>query len=463
MTSSQNMAAEGKAPFVVMVKPVGSRCNMRCRYCYYLGADNVMPAPFSSALPVAGTGVASTPSSSARVMSYALLERFISDYVASVPGPVVSFTWHGGEPTLAGLDFYREAVRLEKKYLPEGWECWNSLQTNGLLLDDEWCDFIAAEHFDVGISIDGTEAVHDANRLDVGGTGTWDRVMAAVGRLKARGVLPDLLCTVNHESAGNGAAVYRALRDLGTGWIQFIPIVIEGEKSGLSIPPGEYGEFLVDAFAEWFYHDLGRGEVQLFSETAMMLNGKEASLCWLQKKCGKVLVVEADGGVYACDHFVRQDHLIGALGTEKAADDPSGEHRQETAEAGSLPLLRTLADSGFQREFGARKETELTEQCRECPYLELCHGGCIKDRTAKSLKGESGHNILCPGLYRYFDYAVPRLRRAMALSAAGKKPQEIMQICIREEREKYRKIQRNDPCPCGSGKKYKQCCMKRVP
>ena len=203
--------------------------------------------------------------------------------------------------------------------------------------------------------------------------------------------------------------------------------------------------------------------MQLFSETAMMLNGKEASLCWLQKKCGKVLVVEADGGVYACDHFVRQDHLIGALGTEKAADDPSGEHRQESAEAGSLPLLRTLADSGFQREFGARKETELTGQCRECPYLELCHGGCIKDRTAKSLKGESGHNILCPGLYRYFDYAVPRLRRAMALSAAGKKPQEIMQICIREEREKYRKIQRNDPCPCGSGKKYKQCCMKRVP
>ena len=158
-------------------------------------------------------------------MTDADLERFIRSYIAASPGPAVSFVWHGGEPVLAGLDFYRRAVELQKKYLPEGWECWNNLQTNGVLLDDEWCGFLAREHFDVGVSVDGAPWLHDRYRLDAGGRGTYEQVVSAVRRLKERGIRPDLLCTVNAATEREPEAVYQALRDLDTGWVQFIPVV----------------------------------------------------------------------------------------------------------------------------------------------------------------------------------------------------------------------------------------------
>ena len=419
------MSGKSKAsrPFVVMVKPVGSACNMRCSYCYYLNAPGSAPGG---------------------VMSGDTLERLVKDYIAAAPGPVISFTWHGGEPILAGLDFYRQAVALQKKYLPEGWECWNSLQTNGLLLDDEWCDFLAEARFDVGLSLDGTKDLHDAFRADTRGEPTYERVKSAVARLQKRGIQPDLLCTVTSETAKHGAAAYRALRDLNTGWMQFIPIVVrEGEGvTAESVTPALYGEFLREVFAQWVFHDMGKTEVQLFSETALALSGQEPNLCWLRKTCGHVPIVEKDGGVFACDHFVRPEFRVGSI--------------QEDG-------LAALVDGARLTEFGEAKRSALTAHCHACPWLSLCGGACPKDRFAISPEGEKGQYYLCEGLERYFAYAVPLLKEAMRLSAQKKTPAEIMAALIQAERGKYRGLSRNDPCPCGSVKKYKSCCQRLCP
>ena len=423
-TDSSARAAAARRPFVVMAKPVGSACNMRCAYCYYLNTPGSSPVGR---------------------MSREVLAQMIRSYIQASEGPVVSFTWHGGEPMLAGLDFYREAVALEKAYLPEGWECWNSLQTNGLALDDEWCDFLAEAKFDVGVSLDGTQAIHDAFRADAGGSSTYARIAANVARLQARGIQPDLLCTVTSTTAAHGREVYRALRDLGTGWMQFIPIVrrdASGTVTPDSVAPRQYGSFLKDVFAEWIFHDLERAEVQLFSEMALVLSGQPANLCWMRETCGHVPVIEKDGGVYACDHFVRPEYRVGSV----LKDD-----------------LAALMAAGPQLDFGLAKRDGQTAYCRACPWRKLCNGGCPKDRFAATPDGEPGQYYLCEGLRDFFAYAVPRLTAAMRLSAQRKSQREIMAELVRQERERCKGVSRNDPCPCGSGAKFKSCCQKRVP
>ena len=423
MTAAPSQGPVASGPLVIMAKPVGSACNMRCSYCYYLHAPGSSP-----------TGI----------MSRDTLETMIRSYIRSAPGPVVSFTWHGGEPMLAGLDFYREAVRLQKQYLPEGWSCWNSLQTNGLLLDDAWCSFLAEEHFDAGVSIDGIPSVHDHYRKDAGGQPTFDRTVSGIRLLQKHGIQPDLLCTVTSTTALHGPEVYRSLRDLGTGWMQFIPIVRRehGQVTEDSVSPRAYGEFLRDVFAQWIFHDLDKCEVQLFSETALVLSGQEANLCWMRETCGHVPVIEKDGSVFACDHFVRPEYCLGSIETDS---------------------LDTLMQSPEQTRFGLEKKDALTAACRSCPWLSLCHGGCPKDRFACSPEGEQGQYYLCEGLKAFFAYAVPRLRDAMSLSSRGMNRKDIMDFLIQKERASVRNLSRNDPCPCGSGKKYKQCCQKRCP
>lgn len=384
------MSGEEKRPFAVMAKPVGSRCNMRCTYCYYLDK-----------------GRYSAHERQTR-MSFALLERLIKQAINASPGPVVSFTWHGGEPTLAGLDFYKKAVELERKYLPAGWTALNNLQTNGLLLNDAWCAFLKENRFDVGLSVDGSAAVHDKNRRDLGGKPTFARVIAAAQRLRRFGIEPDLLCTVNSESEKRPLEVYRALRELKSGWIQFIPIVIrrpDGTTAPESVSPEGYGDFLIAVFDEWIANDLGRLDVQLFAETARVWAGGEASLCTLRPECGRVPVIEEDGAVYACDHFV----------------DPA--HRLGNVASGSL---EKLANSDAQLAFGEAKRAALTGQCRRCPWLAVCNGGCPKDRFALSADGEPGHHVLCPGFEKFFAHAKPAVERMMALSRAGMGPAEIM-------------------------------------
>jgi uncharacterized protein len=414
-------------PFVVMAKPVGPLCNLECSYCYYLETERFYK------------------SSHQFRMSDGLLEMYVRQYIEASPGPIVQFTWHGGEPTLAGLDFYRIAVELQKRYLPEGWSCWNNLQTNGILLDNEWCSFLADSHFDVGLSIDGTQWLHDKFRKDHSGGGTYERVVAAVRQLQAHGIQPDLLCTVTSATAEEPIAVYRALRDLNTGWIQFIPIVqrtTDGQLTSESVTGEEYGHFLCTVFDEWIRNDLGRLDIQLFAEMALVWSGGTASLCWMAPTCGRVLIVEQDGGVYSCDHFVNPDHRIGDIETSH---------------------LSTLVDIPVQRCFGNDKRDRLPMQCRSCSWLAICNGGCLKDRFALAENGEPGLNYLCSGFRQFFAHAEQPLKQVMQLRKSGLTPKAIMTELRAESLARWRGVGRNDPCPCGSGRKAKHCCWSKRP
>ena len=414
-----------REPFVVMAKPVGPRCNLKCSYCYYLETGPLYPEDHVFR------------------MTDEQLEAFIRQYIASSPGPVVSFIWHGGEPTLAGLDFFRLAVQLQKRYLPCGWSCWNNLQTNGLLLDDTWCEFLAAEHFDVGLSIDGTAALHDAIRKDHGGHGTYRRVLAALHCLQAHGVQPDLLCTVTSDIAREPVAVYHTLRSFATGWIQFIPIVrrmADGQVTADSVSGDAYGQFLIAVFDEWIRRDIGRLEIQLFAETALVWAGGTASVCWMAPTCGRALVLEHDGNVYSCDHFVSPRHRIGSL-----TSDP----------------LDDLVDSPSQRAFGESKHDSLPGQCLACPWLSVCNGGCPKDRFALAENGEAGLNHLCSGLRQFYARAEQPLKMIGQMRQRGLSPEAITAGLRSAALGRWQSIGRNDPCLCGSGRKAKNCCWAR--
>ena len=412
--------------FAVMIKPVGSLCNMRCSYCYYLDT------PYADGLP-------------AYTMTDEILEETIRACLAAASGPVLSFTWHGGEPAGCGIGFYEKVLALQEKYCPDGLSIINNLQTNGTLLDDAFCTFLAEHHFDVGLSIDGTKAVHDTYRHMADGRPTYEQVYQSAKRLIAHGIQPDLLCTVHDRTLRQGKEVYRALRALGTGWIQFIPIVrrsADGTVPPDSADPAGYGSFLKEVFLEWFFHDLGQTQVQLFAEMASVLAGGSASVCTMAPVCGQVPVIEHDGSVYACDHFVREDYRLGRI-TEAPLQDLL-----------SAPLCAS---------FGASKSDALTAECLACPYLEICRGGCLKDRFARSEDDEPRQYYLCPGLKDFFDLAVPILKEAIRLSSLHT-PQDQIQLKIREEMwAPYRSIGRNDPCPCGSGRKFKACHMRWLP
>ena len=406
-----------------MAKPVGSHCNLRCGYCYYLDTPAPQPRMYDETLA-----------------------RFISAYIAANPGPEISFVWHGGEPTLAGIDFYRRVVELQKHLLPDGWTCWNNLQTNGVLLDDDWCQFLADAQFDVGLSIDGTQWIHDEYRPDPRGNGSYQAAAAAITRLQAHGIQPDLLCTVTSTTAGNALEVYRSLRAFDAGWMQFIPIVRRNDAgdgvTSDSVTGRQYGEFLNTVFDEWVLHDLDRVGVQLFAETLGTLSGGAPGLCWLAPTCGRALVVEADGGVYSCDHFVTSSHRLGDVATS---------------------ALGTLADSPTQVAFGDAKRDTLPRQCLECPWLTLCNGGCPKDRFASTPSGEPGLNHLCEGLTAFFAHAVPDLIKVVQMTGRGDSPAEIMDALRVDRMAMWAGVGRNDPCPCGSGRKAKQCCWAKRP
>ena len=422
-----NAAPKASEPFVVMAKPVGPICNLECGYCYYLDTARFYDRPHQFR------------------MTDEMLETYIRQYIEASPGPVVPFVWHGGEPALAGLDFYRRAVELQQRYLPTGWSCWNNLQTNGTLLDEEWCTFLAEAHFDVGLSIDGTRWLHDTYRKDPRGHGTYDRVIAALRRLQAHHIQPDLLCTVTSAAAKEPLGVYRSLKALDVKWVQFIPIVRrgpEGEVLPESVTSEAYGQFLCTIFDDWVRHDVGRLNVQLFAETALVWAGGTASLCWMAPTCGRVVVVEHDAAVYACDHFVTPEYRIGDLNQSH---------------------LGTLVDTPGQRQFGADKRDRLPAQCGACPWLAVCNGGCPKDRFATADDGEPGLNYHCDGLRTFFAHAEQPLRRLNDAGRRGTRAETIMAELSAESQaeslNRFRGVGRNDPCPCGSGRKAKRCCL----
>ncbi len=405
-----------------MVKPIGPVCNLNCAYCYYLRKDGLQP-----------------PGHDFRMTEH-VVERLIRAHIAASPGPHVDFAWQGGEPTLMGIDFFAHVVALQQRHLPPGWTCANALQTNGTLLDPQWCAFLKKHGFLVGLSMDGPAALHDRYRVDKRGRPTQAAVVRGLRLLQQHGVEHNVLCVVHAGNASHPLDVYRYLRGLGVTWLQFIPLVEPVGADGVSprsVAPEAFGAFLAEVFDEWVRHDVGRVFVQLFEECAAVWSGLPASLCTLQETCGRALVVEHNGDVYACDHFVLPAYRRGNV------LDAS---------------LETLADAPEQLRFGEAKRTRLPQACRECDVRFICQGGCPKDRFAHSADGEPGLNYLCAGYRHFFHHVDPALRRIVALIRDGGEPSRIM-AQLRREGGQAHVVGRNDPCPCGSGRKYKHCCM----
>ena len=377
-------------PFVVMAKPVGPVCNLDCGYCYYLGKRDLFPAGERFR------------------MGHDVLEAYVRSFIEASPGPVVHFVWHGGEPTVAGLDFYREAVAVQARHLPPGWTCLNNLQTNGSLLDDDWCAFLAEHGFAVGLSIDGPARIHNAGRPDRGDRPTHARVMRGLHRLRAHGVEPDVLCTLNSVTASAPLEVYDFFLEEGIGWLQFLPVVSRdgtGNLSAWSVAPEAMGEFLCAIFDAWIRHDVDRIGIQNFLEALLVVAGAPANLCVMAPTCGRALVVEHDGSVYACDHFVDAERCLGNVATDS---------------------LGSLVDSAAQVAFGRAKHDTLPAHCLSCPVGFLCQGGCPKDRFATTPDGEPGLNHLCAGYRRFYDHALPHLERMATLVTAGQPLAAIM-------------------------------------
>ncbi len=406
--------------FQVMVKPAGALCNMACHYCYYLEKADLYAA---------------TPTPR---MSDAMLETYIAQHIAASPAPVVNFSWHGGEPTVLGLDYFRTIVALQKKHLPKGRRIFNGVQTNGLLLDEEWCRFFAAERFGIGLSLDGPAELHDGYRVTRGEGATSRQVLRAFRLLRRHKVTCNILCVVHAQNVQHPTQVYRFLKEIGAEYVGFLPLVErigEGrEVSARAVPAEAYGKFLCTIFDEWVQQDVGRIMVQIFDEASRPARGLDHSLCIFRETCGDVPVVEHNGDFYCCDHFVDPAHRLGNL-----------------AEASLVELLESPA----QRAFGDAKREALPRECRSCEVLAMCNGGCPKDRFIRTAPGEPGLNYLCAGLKRFFTHARRYFESiASARSSAGAPVTAI------GARERYPGAGRNDACPCGSGRKYKKCCLE---
>ncbi len=382
---------------LVMAKPGGSRCNLRCDYCYYLGKE----AELASAR--------SAPASSGRSqwpMPKALLESYVAQRIDGMTGGSVHFEWHGGEPTLLGLDYFRRVVRAQRRHLGPGRSVTNGIQTNGILLDEDWADFLASEGFSVGLSLDGPPELHDRYRKGPDGSSTHARVMRAHGLLKERGIFCNLLCVLHEGNAAQPEAVYGFFKEIGAKYLQFLPLVPRPDRSGTVVGgaaaaasgPEAIGEFLCAVFDRWLGQDVGRMVVQTFDEALRPIYGAPHALCVHRETCGDVAVLERDGSFFACDHFVDEDHLIGNL-VETSLAALSGDPRMEA--------------------FGRAKRDELPRACRDCEVLSSCNGGCPKDRFVASREGPA-MNYLCPAYKKFFVHSKPGLGRLAEHMKSGK-------------------------------------------
>ena len=425
--------------FHVMAKPIGPICNLDCKYCFYLEKEVLYPQTEKWA------------------MREEVLDSYIRQYIEAHDMPVVNFAWQGGEPTLLGVEYFRRLVEIQAKYA-NGKRITNAFQTNGILLSDSWAELFLKHQFLIGISIDGPRELHDTYRVDKGGQPTFDRVMRGIELLKRHKVEFNTLTTVHRANSVAPLEVYRFLRENGSGFMQFIPIVERvaqtatadglqlispdfmgsAKVSPWSVEPRQFGVFLCAIFDEWVRKDVGRTFVQLFDISLEMWSGMEASLCVFRKKCGGALALEHGGDLYSCDHFVYPENRLGNI-----MDSP----------------LADLVRLPQQQHFGDAKEATLPKYCRECDVRFACNGECPKHRFLKTPDGESGLNYLCAGYKAFFHHVDPHMRFMAAELAAGRAPANVMRWVAEEDaRRKQEKPGRNDPCPCGSGRKLKNCC-----
>jgi uncharacterized protein len=384
-----------------MAKPTGARCNCACDYCFFLKKERLYPG-------------------SDFRMPDAVMESYVRQMVEAHAGlPEVEIAWQGGEPTLMGVDFFCRAVEAEKRYARAGQRVANSLQTNGLLIDEEWCRFFRENGFLVGLSLDGPRELHDAYRRDKSGKSVFDRVVRAAGLMKEHGVEFNVLATVNAVNSAHPLEVYRFFRDeLGARYIQLIPIVERENETGdqegtrlteRSVEPAAYGRFLIAVFDEWARRDVGTMFVTFFDSVLAAYVYGESTVCVFRRECGEALALEHNGDLYACDHFVEPRHLLGNI-----VADPRG--------------LAGLVASDKQRAFGRAKRTTLPRVCRECRFLFACNGECPKNRVLLAPDGEPGLNWLCEGLKAFFAHTEGPMREMAALLARGLPASGVMGV-----------------------------------
>ena len=439
---SMPLASKSTPPgFHLLAKPSGSTCNIDCTYCFFLSKEALYPNEKSR-------------------MSAATLEQYIRQLLESHHGTDVTVAWQGGEPTLMRVEFFQLAVQLVEKYKRPEQTVLHTFQTNGILLDDEWCEFFKQHNFLVGLSVDGPREVHDTYRRDRLARGTFDKVMDGWRLLRRHDVDFNVLCTVNAANEHHGREVYRFFRDqLGAKWVQFIPIIerataetLEIANRGWSETPGkkrllytqtgnlvtersvggeQYGRFLIDVFEEWVRHDVGTVFVQLFDVTLEGFFGRHL-LCIHAPTCGYGPALEHNGDLYSCDHFVEPDFLLGNI------------HETHMVE---------LIASPTQRKFGNDKRDKLTRQCQDCKVRHLCNGGCPKDRFTLSKDGEEGQNYLCAGLELFFMHTGPAFSAMAQLLQRNAAPSDVMATVNAEDERRGAYA----PCPCNSGEKFRFC------
>ena len=359
--------------FQVFVKPVGAACNLDCKYCYYLNKQHIISHDTNFRMPDD------------------LLEEYIVQHMNAAAGPEVFFSWHGGEPTLAGLKFFELVVKLQRKHLPENFTMVNGLQTNGTLLDHAWCQFLKNENFVVGISLDGPEKFHTANRFRKGGPSCFDEVLRGYQLLLAYEIPYEILCVVNSGNALYPLEVYRFFKQLNARFITFLPLVekqisLGKQVSERSVSAIAFGNFLCTIFDEWKKSDIGTVKIQIFEEALRTAFGLEHTLCIFKKTCGGVPVVERNGDFYSCDHYVNDENRLGNI--------------RKTS-------LSLFLDSPAQKAFGQAKLITLPGYCRNCNVKEMCNGACPKDRFIETPEEEPGLNYLCEGYKLFFNHCRP--------------------------------------------------------
>jgi len=410
--------------FQVFAKPAGARCNLDCRYCYYLKARHLYPEEGPVRMPDR------------------LLEDYLVQHIDACPGPTVTFSWHGGEPTVLGLDYFRRIVALQRKHQRPGSRICNGIQTNGMLLDEDWCRFLSAEGFAVGLSLDGPRELHDRYRVTKGQKPSHGQTLRAFKLLRRHRVPCDILCVVHDQNVHYPTQVYRFFKEIGARYLGFLPVVEPAHDAGggvsrYTVPADAFGAFLCTIFDEWVRQDIGRITVQMFEEAARPARRLEHSLCIFRETCGDIPVIEHNGDFYCCDHYVDAQHRLGNI-----RDTP----------------LVELLESPEQQAFGQAKRETLPRYCRTCEVRAMCNGGCPKDRFIRTPDGEEGLNYLCAGFKRFFAHSLPYTLELAALERAGEPVERLMQLGT-PPRGVSPAAGRNDPCPCGSGRKYKKCCL----
>lgn len=359
--------------FQIFVKPVGACCNLNCSYCYYLGKRDLYK----------GLG--------SLLMDEDVLEKYIISHIEATTNDLIMFSWHGGEPLLAGKAFYKKALEIQTRNRPAGKTILNGIQTNGTLIDEEWAQFIAEENFIVGISLDGPEEFHNRHRRDNSRGPTFTRVMHSFDLLMKHGVVPEILCVLSSFNSGSPLKIYDFFRSLSVNYLTFLPLVVRNTDSGTGTSPDSvsaeaFGNFLIAVFDEWVEKDIGKIKIQIFEEAARTAFDLEHTLCIFKKECGGVPVVEHNGDFYACDHYVNREHFAGNINERSIAE---------------------MLDSPEQKEFGNKKLITLPRYCIECPVRSMCNGECPKNRFINTPGGEAGLNYLCSGYRKFFIHCLP--------------------------------------------------------